>query len=68
MEAYELAANLLLNPGEPCWNTRGYLWLDDDGVPHLTARVAVGKEKSEELREAEYVYHGGWEVVPTKEA
>ncbi len=64
MEAYELAANLLLKPGESYWKTHGFMWLDENGRPHLTARVVVGKEKAEETRKAEYVFsNGGWELV-----
>lgn len=61
MEAYELAVDLLLKDGEPCWNTSGNLWLDKNRVPHLTAKVSIGTERCEEIREAEFTYTSqGW--------
>jgi len=56
METYELACELLLKAGEPCWNCGGNIFLDKKRTPHLRAWVIVGEKEAGERREAEFVY------------
>ena len=58
MEAYELAGKLLLKEGEPCWDVSGHIYLSEHAAPILHASVAIGKEKAEETRTADFIYTG----------
>lgn len=59
MEDYELALKLLEEDEgiTQTWNCDAFLWLDDDGTPHLSSRYQLLENSKKEERE--YTYQNG---------